>query len=175
MKVSGIAILVVVLGLTALATFELTGKDTSSPSDPVAVRTGTKASDFSIKLFSGQDFRLAEQKGHVTVVNFWASWCPPCREEAPALERMWQNYKSRGIAFVGINEWDAESDAKAFLQNYNITYPTGPDTTGEIAIDYGVTGLPETWFLAPDGHLVRRWIGAMTERQANSFVEEALK
>jgi len=130
------------------------------------------APDFQIQLYGGPAFRLAEQRGQVVVVNFWASWCPPCREEAPVLERGWRANRDRGVVFIGVDVWDTETDASAFLRQFGVTYPNGPDAKGT-AIDYGVTGIPETFFVRPDGTIARHWIGPLTDAQLAAFVAEA--
>lgn len=133
------------------------------------------APDFALQLYDGGTFRLAEQRGKVVVVNYWASWCPPCREEAPILERGWRLYRDRGVVFVGLDIWDTEQDARAFLRRYGVTYPNGPDPGGAAAVDYGLTGLPETFFIRADGTIARHWIGPLTSAQLAAFVEEALR
>jgi len=135
------------------------------------VRPGP-APDFQLQLYDGSAFRLADQRGQVVVVNFWASWCPPCREEAPVLERGWRANRDRGVALIGVDIWDTETDARAFLRRYGVTYPNGPDPEGT-AIDYGVTGLPESFFVRPDGTIARHWIGPLTDAQLAAFVAEA--
>lgn len=137
------------------------------------VRPGP-APDFAVDLFSGGTFRLAEQRGRLVLVNFWASWCPPCREEAPALERAWRRYRDRGVVLVGLDLWDQEQDARAFLRQFGVTYPNGPDARGVTAIDYGVTGIPETFFIRPDGTMARHWIGPLTDEQLSGFIKELL-
>lgn len=136
------------------------------------VRPGP-APDFAIQLYDGGAFRLAEQRGKVVVVNYWASWCPPCREEAPVLERGWRRERDRGVVFVGLDIWDTEKDARAFLREFAITYPNGPDPNGAAAINYGLTGIPETFFIRPDGTIARHWIGPLTDAQLAAFVDEA--
>jgi len=138
---------------------------------PLRVRP---APDFTLPLFDGGTFRLSEQRGRVVVVNYWASWCPPCREEAAALEATWRAYRDRGVLLVGVNVWDAEPDARAFLRTFRVSYPNGPDD-GSITIEYGLTGNPETYFVNRNGQLARRWIGPLTESQIAAFVEELLK
>lgn len=137
------------------------------------VRQGP-APDFEIPLFSGGTFRLSEHRGQVVVVNFWASWCPPCRDEAPVLERAWQRYRDQGVVLVGLDIWDSEEDARAFLAEFGITYPNGPDSNGDTAIEYGLTGIPETFFIRPDGTIARHWIGPLTDEQISAFIEETL-
>jgi cytochrome c biogenesis protein CcmG/thiol:disulfide interchange protein DsbE len=131
------------------------------------------APDFHMPLFSGGSFRLSEQQGKLVLVNFWASWCPPCRDEAPVLERAWKRNQTRGVVLVGVDVWDSERDARAFLQEFGITYPNGPDASNA-AIEYGLTGVPETFFVRPDGTVARHWIGPLTDAQAQAFVDEML-
>lgn len=133
------------------------------------------APDFAIQRYDGPAFRLSEQRGKVVVVNYWASWCPPCREEAPVLERGWRRYRDRDVVFVGVDIWDTERDARDFLRQFGVTYPNGPDPRGNAAIDYGVTGIPETFFVRPDGTIARHWLGPLTDAQLAAFVEEAAR
>lgn len=175
MAKSNIIVLAVVLAIVGVLGLEFFSQESGGPEEPAAVRPGRQASQFNIKLFSDENFSLADQRGKAVVLNFWASWCPPCREEAPALERAWKTYQDRGVVFVGVDVWDNEPDARSFLKEFGITYPNGQDVSGEIAIEYGLTGIPETWFINKDGRMVRRWIGPMTDRQISAFVEEALR
>ena len=134
-----------------------------------------RAPDFTLYLFNGGTLRVAELGGQAVIVNFWASWCPPCRDEARTLEAVSRQYRDRGVVFVGVNVWEAEADARRFLQEFGVTYANGPDPMGRIVIEYGVTGLPETFGLTRDGLLVRRWIGPMNRSEAEAFVETLLQ
>lgn len=131
-----------------------------------------QAPDFTLQTFDGGSLRLADLRGQAVVLNFWASWCVPCREEAPVLVRAAQANRDRGVVFVGINVQDIEADARAFLAEFGIIYPNGPDRDSRIATDFGVVGIPTTLFLDAEGRLARRWIGVLTEPQLNGFVEE---
>ncbi|MDO8670797.1 MAG: TlpA disulfide reductase family protein [Dehalococcoidia bacterium] len=175
MKKGKTGILLGALALLAVMGYSLANRSSAAPAEPFAVRPGHTAGDFSIKLFSGGKFTLSEQRGKVTVVNFWASWCAPCREEAPLLEQAWQKYKDQGVILAGVNVWDKDQDARSFIERYGLTFANGPDSAETIAVDYGVTGLPETWFIKGDGKLARRWIGALSGRQVSTFIEEALR
>jgi cytochrome c biogenesis protein CcmG, thiol:disulfide interchange protein DsbE len=132
------------------------------------------APDFELRLFSVGAFRRSEQRGRPVVVNFWASWCPPCRQEAPVLERAWRRYHDRGVVVIGVDIWDSEQDARRFLRELGITYPNGPDPTGEIVVDYGLTGIPETVLVRPDGTMARRWVGPITDEQVTALIDELL-
>ncbi|HLH25838.1 MAG TPA: TlpA disulfide reductase family protein [Chloroflexota bacterium] len=118
--------------------------------------------------------RLADLAGRPVVVNFWASWCQPCRDEANVLEQFAQEYGPQGVAFVGVNVWDSDDKARAFLDEFGVSYANGLDAGGSAAIEFGVTGLPETYFVDRQGQLVRKFIGPVTERALRAAVEELL-
>jgi cytochrome c biogenesis protein CcmG/thiol:disulfide interchange protein DsbE len=144
---------------------------------PVTGRSGVTrvnkpAADFSFSQFDGGEFVLSRNIGQPVVINFWASWCPPCREEARGLERAWQAYKEQGVVFVGVDIQDTLKDALAYLAEFDVTYPNGMDVDGTITVDYGVIGIPVTFFVNKDGIVERRWVGAISERQLIAWVEE---
>ncbi|HRW03519.1 MAG TPA: TlpA disulfide reductase family protein [Caldilineaceae bacterium] len=120
------------------------------------------APDFEFITFSGETVRLADFRGKGVVVNFWASWCVPCRAEAPLLEATWRRERDRGIVFIGVDYLDQEHAAKAYLAEFDITYPNGPDLQSQIARHYGISGVPETFFIGPDGTIVSMVIGPLT-------------
>ncbi len=109
---------------------------------------GKSAPSFDLPLLDGSGALTDEDlKGHPVVINFWASWCIPCREEAPLFERTWKSYRDEGVIFLGVNIKDAESDARAFVEEFGITYPVVRDLDQILTKDFGVTGLPETFFV----------------------------
>lgn len=145
---------------------------------PLSVETLEKpAAEFSGPLydpFRGQrEVQLSDLRGEVVVVNFWASWCPPCREEAPILEQTWRKYKDQGVVFLGIDIWDTEQDARAYMAEFDITFPNLVDQRGRIAVEYGVTGIPETFFITPDGMISRKVIGAINRATLEQNIQEA--
>lgn len=132
--------------------------------DPRAIPstlTGKPAPDFSLTLFDGNTIRLSDFRGKVVFLNFWASWCPPCRAEARLLEEAWQRYKDQGIVFLGVDIQDTEAEARRFLQEFGVTYLNGRDPKNRIAIDYGVYGIPETFFIDKEGRITYKHIGAL--------------
>ncbi len=117
------------------------------------------APGFELMLFDGSTFRLAEHRGQVVVLNFWASWCEPCREEMPALQQA-ADEAGDEVVFVGIGaKTDREDDARAFAEEFAITYPVGRDTeggdrvNGAIQTDYGVFAFPSTYVINPEGRI----------------------
>jgi len=132
------------------------------------------APHFTLPLLDGGEVRLAELRGRVVVINFWASWCQPCRDEAPTLERVWQAYQGREVAFIGVVFKDVERQAHDFIARYGLTYPNGLDRRSRIAGAYAVTGIPETFVVAPDGRIAAHFIGGVTEEQLNAALDEAL-
>lgn len=133
------------------------------------------APTFSLKLLDGKTVRLQDLRGKVVVLNFWASWCPSCRQEAPALENTYRAYKDKGVIFLGIGINDTEENLKAFVEEFKKTYPNGLDATRRIADAYGVTGVPETFIITKDGQIARKFIGPITESQLSALIEEALE
>ena len=134
-----------------------------------------QAPDFTLTTFEGATISLEELRGKPVVINFWASWCPPCRIEAPLIERTWRAYENRDLIFLGVNIQDREDDALNYIRQFDITYPNGPDPNGEIAIDYGVSGLPVTFFVSRNGEVVRRWVGAIERNTLIGSIEEIMK
>ena len=135
--------------------------------DPRAIPSplvGKPAPPFALDLFEGGRLSLEGLRGKVVVVNFWASWCyPACYEEAPILEAGWREYRERGVVFVGVNIQDTEPKAREFLRLFNHTFPNGPDPKGQVAVDYGVYGVPETFFVDRQGMIRAKHVGAVTE------------
>lgn len=112
---------------------------------------GEEALPLQLTTFDGQTVELAALRGQGVVLNFWASWCVPCRLEAPLFEAVWRRERARDIVFVGVNVQDDTPDALAFLAEFGVTYPNGPDNAENWARRFGVRGMPATFFIAPDG------------------------
>ena len=118
-------------------------------------RTARVAPSFTLPRLDGNgSISSARLKGSPLVVNFFASWCVPCREEAPLLEQTWRRYKDRGIRFLGVNVTDTRSAARDFLRKYGITYPVVTDYSLGYAQKMKVPGLPITYFIDEDGHFL---------------------
>ena len=116
---------------------------------------------------------LSELRGTPVVLNFWASWCEPCRVEAPILERGWRESGRHGVLFLGLDMQDTREDAREFLRTFSISYPNIREAGREISRDYGATGLPETFFISARGRVVAHVIGALTPTQLRDGVGAA--
>jgi cytochrome c biogenesis protein CcmG/thiol:disulfide interchange protein DsbE len=139
----------------------------NGPNVPVggAVALDRPAPDFAVTTLEGRPVRLDELRGQVVVLNLWASWCVPCRQEAVELNRSYDRYKDRGVAFVGIAWNDDEGEARKFARQYRVEYPLALDVEGRLAIAYGMTGVPETFLVDREGRLTMKTISAaLTQR-----------
>lgn len=124
------------------------------------IQPGGEVPDFSLTLFSGYEYngqsvvRISDLRGKVVFINFWASWCKPCEQEAPALEQAWEYYQPSGrVVFLGIDYVDTETPARAFLKKFNNTYPNGPDIRTSISQMFRIKGVPETYIIDTNGLL----------------------
>lgn len=168
-------IFVFVIGLLAFFAIGLRARGEPQPSSGIAP-------DFKITSMDGQTkYTLSDLKGKVVVINFWASWCQPCRDEAVFLQNTWMAYKDRGVVFIGVDYVDTETAAQAYLKQYGITYFNGTDLASEISQKYRIKGVPETYFVGKDGNIHGNSLGPiapdssyMTELQFKAKLEELL-
>lgn len=118
------------------------------------VKIGDTVPNFTLTTFDGQTYELADHRGQVVVVNFWASWCKPCEQEAADLETAWQDYQPSGdVIFLGVDYVDTEPEAMAYLEKFNITFPNGPDLGTRISQEFRILGVPETYIIDQNGVL----------------------
>jgi cytochrome c biogenesis protein CcmG, thiol:disulfide interchange protein DsbE len=157
-----------VLALLAYG-FRLNPRDVKSP------LLGRPAAPFTLTSFEGAPMALAGLRGKVVVLNFWASWCyPACYEEAPVLEQGWRTYRDRGVVVLGIDIQDKDEAGRKFIRDFNLTFPNAPDRTGKVSVDYGVYGVPETFFIDRQGAIRVKHVSAVTDRVFRETVEALL-
>ncbi len=154
---------------------------------PVAAATGGRipsprkdflAPDFTLELLSGGEVILSEQKGKGVIVNLWASWCPPCRAEMPAIQRVYEANRDRGLEVLAVNTTyqDSEQAAADFVAEYGLTFPIPLDRTGAVARQYQLRALPSTFFVDREGVIQKVIIGGpMSEATIQTAVEEILE
>ncbi|MFN2165174.1 MAG: TlpA family protein disulfide reductase [Anaerolineae bacterium] len=133
-----------------------------------------KAPNFTVTDFDGKTWNLDGMEGQVVVVNFWATWCISCKDEAVDLEMAWRDYQDRGVQFLGIDYLDQEPLNFEYIERYGITYPNGPDIQGRIYNAYGVEGLPETFIIDHNGEVAKVFVGAVGQAQLSAALDQVL-
>lgn len=163
----GVVAILLIVALLGVIGYALYQRSQSQP-------TTGPAPTFSVTTFDDEPLALGELKGKVVVINFWASYCLPCRDEAPMLENLWREYKDKGVVFLGINTDDIEGDARAYMNEYTVTYPNAPDVGGRIEDQYRITGIPETFIVDTNGEISRHFIAQVSERELRAEIDRAL-
>ncbi len=161
--------------LTILVTLLTTNGCSEDVSSVTAGGPLEVAPDFDLTLLEGGNFKLSNYKGKPVVVNFFASWCVPCGAESPVLDKVYQDYQSKGVSFVGVAVNDTESKAREFIDRYGLTFPAGLDDTGEIKDAFGVYGMPTTYFINREGMISYLHPGAVTERLMQHEIDKMLE
>jgi cytochrome c biogenesis protein CcmG/thiol:disulfide interchange protein DsbE len=132
---------------------------------------GRQAPAFRLPRVDGDgSVALAGLRGSPVVLNFWASWCQPCRQEAAVLASAQRRWHERGVVFVGIDTTDRTSDAIAFERRYGVRYPSVADRLGQLQVTYGVLGFPETFFLGADGTIVAKYVGPIDRATLDEYL-----
>ena len=158
-------VVILILAFLALALIQSFAAQPQSGSAP----------DFTLTTYDGlETYRLSEMRGQVIVLNFWASWCAPCAEEADDLEAAWQAYRDQGVQFIGVAYVDSEPKALAYIDRYGITYPNGPDLRTQISDAYNIRGVPETFIINRKGEITFFAQRPLSFRELSAEIERAL-
>ena len=129
-------------------------------------------SDFELTTLSGEVVSIADYRGKVVMVDFWSSWCVPCRVEGPILSETYLKWRDRGVEFGGSAIWDSEGPVLDFIELHGIEYVNAIDASGLTAVDFGVTGIPEKFFINTEGEIVRKVIGPNTRETLDSILTD---
>jgi DsbE subfamily thiol:disulfide oxidoreductase len=180
----GRILLVILVALAGLVAYSARQRLRSSPSAGAlsiatyrAEASGDRrpAPQFEGPGLDGGTVSSGEFRGRVVVVNFWASWCGPCRQEAPALQRLWERYRDRGVQFLGINFRDDEAAAREYEREFGITFPSVVDPTGKLAFDFQVLALPSTFVVGRDGWIEYHFTGVITDELLRRAIEDLVE
>jgi peroxiredoxin len=133
------------------------------------------APEFREPALGGGTIDSRDYAGKVVVVNFWASWCGPCRREAPALQLLWEEYRDRGVQFLGVNFRDDPAAARAYEEEFGITYPSVSDPSGKVAFEFQVLALPTTFVIGQDGWIAYHLTGIVTEPLLRESIEDGFE
>ena len=162
-----------VLAIAAIVIVPFFRSDTSHASGPSAL-VGSAAPVFSLLDDRGTTVSLQQYRGHIVLMNLWASWCPPCRAEMPDLQRLSQQYASAGLVVVGVNEGESPERARAFAQSLGIGFPIWIDDQQRYGRLYAALGMPTTVVIGRDGNVVKGFDGALTLSQMQAAVRPYL-
>ena len=167
-RVAQVIALVGVAALLGLLIWRVAFKDNTGAADELAAGKLVDAPAFTLdRLDRSGQLALDDLKGKAVVVNFWASWCIPCRDEAPVLQKTYERYRDRGLVVLGVDVNDFKADARRFMKRYGITYPVAYDGKGTTVGKWGVRGFPETFFVDRTGTLVGERIEGAVDIERN--------
>jgi len=167
--------LVLALGIVGFLLMQANTKnEPTANSLETKVETKEPAPNFTLALLGGKNFQFSEHKGKPVLINFFASWCLPCREEMPVLEQIAREYQTKGVVFLGIAVDDTQEKMNDFIKRYNVTFPVGLDKTAEIQKSFGLYGIPTTYFIDKQGVINYFHSGVVTEELLRHELDKLL-
>ncbi len=169
-----IMLILVAVGILVLIGYAFYERNKETPTKGPAPAFAVTVWNWDEIALAGQRLSLDSLKGKTIVLNFWASWCTSCQQEAPIFERAWNDYKEQGVVFIGVNTEDTDSAARAYIREYGLTYPHAPDAGGRAEKAYRITGIPETFIINGDGQIMHHFISSPNERDLRNEIDRAL-
>ncbi|MCA1022716.1 thiol-disulfide oxidoreductase ResA [Halobacillus litoralis] len=161
------AMLTVMVGLVVFA-LVANGKD-----DQVAVAKGEEAPDFQLKKFGTEEtVQLSDLEGQGVMLNFWATYCGPCKDEMPYMEELYEEYKEKGVEILAVNLDSTELVVENFVNEYNLTFPILQDKKGQVMDLYNIGPIPSTLFINPDGEIEEQVIGPLTLEKLEGYLQD---
>lgn len=166
-----------VLGVIAVALILISNQEVQQNQPSVSLMIGNQAPDFMLPTLDGEMVSLSQFQGQPVLVNFWASWCLPCRQEMPEFVRIYTESKAEGLVILGVNltQVDSLPETQAFVEEFEIQFPVLLDGDGVVKSLYRVIGIPVSIFVRRDGIVTRIQIGVVTAEQINQYVSEIMK
>ena len=151
--------------LLVMLTLGLLVSGCSAGSELSEAQVGNLAPDFQLDNLDGKPVALSDLKGKPVLLNFWATWCPPCRDEMPYIQEIYEEWSGKGLELLAVNMGDSSSKVKRFLENYNLSFPVLLDTKQTVAQKYNIRGIPATFFIDENGIIQVVKVGAFVDKQ----------
>lgn len=165
----------VILALAVLwAGYVLLAPNQSSAARGVGIPVGSMAPDFELKTIDGQTYKLSELRGQAVMINFFASWCPPCRAEMPALQNAFEEYKDQGFIILAVNMNESAVAIRSFQERYGLTMPIVVDTDDRVSRAYDIVPLPTSYFVDRNGVVRGKWTGEIRAEQLRLLIRKIL-
>lgn len=142
--------------------------------DPNAVKVGRSAPNFSLQQLNGPELALSDLKGKGVVLNFWGTWCEPCKKELPALQQQYTQFKDKGLVVLGVNIGESPVAVEPFVKQFGVTFPILLDSESQITKLYRIGPIPTTFFISPDGDVEEIFIGQLNEAMITEKVSKIL-
>lgn len=153
-------ILVIMLALVLVSGLVIAGCSSSAPAE--GIKVGKPAPDFQLQSLDGQAVSLSDFRGKGVLLNFWASWCGPCRYEMPFLQRVYEEWSDQGLVILSVNIGESQPKVKEFMESFNLSFLTLLDTSEEVALKYNIRAIPSTFFIDKDGIIQDLKVGAFS-------------
>ncbi|GGA32424.1 thiol-disulfide oxidoreductase ResA [Kroppenstedtia guangzhouensis] len=162
-------LMLLMVGAVAFAIYK-----TMSGGEKQTVEEEMEAPDFQLQTLEGKELKLSALRGQTVLLNFWASWCEPCRDEMPAIEKVYEKHKEKGLVVVGINIAESKLTVKGFVRQLDLSFPIVLDKERKVVDQYQIGPIPTSIFIDKEGRVVRNVKGQMDENQLETYVLEAL-